>query len=223
MPVLDLIIFDCDGVLVDSERISNRVFVDALGEVGVAASLEDMFEYFVGHSLSQCVDLVHQHYGYKMDNRFLDRYKSRRDAALKSELQAVDGVRQVLEKLRVPFCVASNSEGIKVREMLSITGLRRCFGENIYSAADLGKPKPAPDVYLYAASQYGVDPAHCLVIEDTHIGAGAAVAAGIPVYGYAALTPPARLLKAGALRTFYTMHELPGILHDAFPGSSLPA
>ncbi len=209
----ELIIFDCDGVLVDSERITNQVFVDALNEAGVPVGLTDMFEHFVGYSLQQCLTIVSERYGCRLDDEFIDAYKVRRDAALKQSLKAVTGVVDVLDQIRLPYCVASNSEYSKIREMLTITGLLERFDGRIYSAIDLGKSKPAPDIYLYAASQQGFLPDVCLVIEDTHIGVTAAFSAGMTVYGYAALTPASRLLEVGAHRVFHSMPELAGMIN----------
>jgi HAD superfamily hydrolase (TIGR01509 family) len=210
----DLIIFDCDGVLVDSEVVTNRVFVEVLNERGVPATIDDMFSYFVGHSLQQCLDLVWRIYGYRVDALFLDAYKTRRDQALAKEVKAVNGIAEVLQQISQPFCVASNSERQKVESMLRLTQLDTFFGDRIYSAADLGKPKPAPDVYLHVAHQYGVLPAQCVVIEDTPVGAQAAVSAGMTVLGYAALTPEARLIEAGVSSVFKSMKALPLLLNS---------
>jgi HAD superfamily hydrolase (TIGR01509 family) len=209
----ELIIFDCDGVLVDSERITNEVFVHALNEVGVPVNLADMFEHFVGHSLQQCLTIVRERYGHQLADDFLEGYKVRRDAALKLRLQAVGGIPQMLDEIRQPYCVASNSEYHKIREMLGITELLPYFDGRIYSAVDLERPKPAPDIYLHAARQQGFLPEACLVIEDTHIGVQAAVSAGMTVYGYAARSSPSRLLGAGAHRVFENMQDLAGMIN----------
>lgn len=129
----DLIIFDCDGVLVDSEVVTNRVFVEALNERGVPATIDDMFSYFVGYSLQQCVELVWRIYGYRIDARFLEDYKTSRDRALAREVKAVDGITDVLQQVNQPFCVASNSERQKVEAMLRLTHLDTFFDDRIFT------------------------------------------------------------------------------------------
>lgn len=212
MPVYALVIFDCDGVLVDSERITNQVFVDVLNEEGIPASLEDMARYFVGYSLDQCISVIRKIYGREPRADFLQRYRPRRDSVLRAELQAVAGVREVLQQLALPCCVASNSSAAKVREMLVLTDLVMYFNDRIFSAADLGQPKPAPDVYLHAAASFGCSPSACLVIEDTEVGVRSASAAGMRVYGYTGTMDGSRLLKAGAELVFDNMRQLTALM-----------
>ncbi|ABE49811.1 HAD family hydrolase [Methylobacillus flagellatus] len=213
MPAYELVVFDCDGVLVDSERITNQIFVDVLNEEGIPARIEEMARHFVGHSLEQCMDIIARIYGRRPGADFLARYRPRRDAALRKGLQPVPGIEQVLRQLQLPHCVASNSSAAKVREMLDITGLRPYFHDKIFSASDLGKPKPAPDVYLRAAESQGVKPSDCLVIEDTDVGVTAAVAAGMRVCAYTGTMEASRLLKAGAVQTVDNMLLLPDIIN----------
>ncbi|MCB5187423.1 HAD family hydrolase [Methylobacillus caricis] len=207
MSTYKLVIFDCDGVLVDSERITNRVFVDMLNDAGIPASLQDMQAYFVGNSLQQCKQIVLDVYGKALAPDFIEQYKPRRDQALKLGLQAVAGVKELLENLVLPACVASNSEGQKVNEMLGLCDLLQYFDGRIFSAADLGRPKPAPDVYLSAAKAMQVLPQDCIVIEDTHIGVSAAVAAGMTVIGYDGTMDATRLVDAGASYIISHMSE----------------
>ncbi|WP_047516546.1 HAD family phosphatase [Methylophilus sp. Q8] len=214
MQAVELIIFDCDGVLVDSELIVNRVFLEALNRAGVPITLNHLLERFVGHSLEQCLTMVHDQYGVALGSNFVAEYKVKRDLALAQQVRAVDGVEALINQLTIPFCVASNSEAQKVHTMLTLTGLIGYFAGKILSATDMSKPKPAPDVYLKAAAMFGVSPAHCLVIEDTPTGVKAAVAAGMPVFGYAALTPQRILLQAGAARTFFSMTEIQQTISD---------
>lgn len=208
----ELVIFDCDGVLVDSERITNQVFVDVLNEEGIPASLEDMARYFVGYSLDQSISVIKKVYGREPQADFLQRYRPRRDIVLRAELQPVAGVREVLQQLAWPRCVASNSSAAKVREMLALTDLAMYFDDRIFSAADLGQPKPAPDVYLHAAASFGYPPSSCLVIEDTEVGVRAAAAASMRVYAYTGTMDGSRLLKAGAERVFDNMQQLPALM-----------
>jgi HAD superfamily hydrolase (TIGR01509 family) len=212
MQDIALIIFDCDGVLVDSELIANRIFQAELNNAGVPITLDHLLETYMGHSLKHCLELICQQYGIALGSDFLATYQEKRDAAL-MQVKAVDGVDTLIRHLSLPFCVASNSASSKIHNMLTYAGLIDYFEDNIFSASDVAKPKPAPDVYLKAAASFGVSPAHCLVIEDTPIGVQAAVAAGMQVFGYAAFTPAHVLLKAGASKVFFSMTGLQTAIH----------
>ena len=215
----DLVIFDCDGVLVDSELITNRVFAQMLNEVGIAMPLEDVFEQFVGRSMPQCLAIVTELLGRPVPDAFVRQFQSRVGAALQSELKAVADIETVLATMRVPFCVASSGTHEKMQTTLGITGLLPQFLGRMYSVTEVANSKPFPDVFLYAARRQGVIPSACAVIEDTPTGVAAGVAAGMTVFGYCALTPGQRLIEAGAHHTFERMRDLPGLLL-AGPSSS---
>lgn len=208
----DLVIFDCDGVLVDSELITNRIFVRMLNELGLTLSLSDMFEQFVGRSMPQCLAVVTELLGRPVPDNFVEEFQHRSAAALRSELKAVADIETVLAALRVPFCVASSGTHEKMRTTLGITGLLPQFAGRMYSVTEVARSKPHPDVFLHAASQQGVAPAACAVIEDTPTGVRAGVAAGMTVFGYCALTPGPSLIAAGAHHTFGRMRDLPALL-----------
>jgi len=208
----DLVIFDCDGVLVDSELITNRTFVRMLNELGLPLSLEDMFEQFVGRSMPQCLALVTGLLGRPLPGDFEEEFQRRSAAALKAELKAVAGIETVLAALNVPFCVASSGTHEKMQTTLAVTGLLPQFAGKMYSVTEVARSKPHPDVFLHAASRQGVAPAACAVIEDTPTGVRAGVAAGMTVFGYCALTPRSSLLTAGAHHTFERMRDLPELL-----------
>lgn len=212
MPHYKLIIFDCDGVLVDSERITNQVFVEMLNELGLPLTLDDMFEQFVGNSMSQCLDKISGLLGKQPPDDFLPTYRARTKAALESNLSAVPGVEDALDSITLPHCVASSGDHEKMRSTLGITGLWPRFEGRIFSVTEVDNPKPAPDVFLYAARKFGVDPSDCVVIEDTPTGVAAAVAAGMTVLGYTALTPAHRLQAAGAHHVFDRMSDLPSLV-----------
>ncbi|AUH53333.1 HAD family hydrolase [Chromobacterium sp. ATCC 53434] len=215
MSRFELVVFDCDGVLVDSERITNAVFARMLNELGLPVTLDDMFERFVGLSMAQCLRQIAEMLGEAPPAAFEADYRRRCHMALESELKAVPGVPAMLDALPLPYCVASNGGHDKMCATLGLTGLLPCCGGRLFSAADVAAPKPAPDVFLHAARSLGADPARCLVIEDTPTGVRAGVAAGMTVWGYAALTPAARLLEAGAERVFDDMADLPARLRGA--------
>jgi HAD superfamily hydrolase (TIGR01509 family) len=221
MARIQLVIFDCDGVLVDSEPITNRVFAQLLNEIGVAVTPEQMYERFVGQSMATCCALIGGMLGRPVPDSFVDEYHARTAAALQVQLKSVAGIETALDAidaLGVPFCVASNGTPDKMRITLGITGLQGRFEGRMFSVADVAHGKPAPDLFLLAARRYGIAPSACCVIEDTVTGVTAGVAAGMIVYGYCALMPERRLLAAGAHRTFSDMHALPDRLF-ALPGA----
>ena len=207
-----LVIFDCDGVLVDSELITNRVFAQMLNELGIAVTLEDMFERFVGRSMPQCLELITMLLGRPVPEHFVEEYQTRSATALRSELQAVPDIETVLAAIRIPYCVASSGTHEKMQTTLGITGLLPQFRGKMYSVTEVAQSKPFPDVFLHAARQQGVVPAECAVIEDTPTGVRAGVAAGMTVFGYSAVTPKLRLIEAGAHHTFERMRDLPGLM-----------
>lgn len=217
MTKFELVIFDCDGVLVDSERISNQVFADMLNELGIPATLDYMFEHFVGHSMNYCMELVARLLGHRPPADFVDRYRERVNTAFASKLEAVHGIEAALEQIDLPTCVASSGDHDKMRTTLGITGLLSRFERRIFSVTEVARSKPWPDIFLHAANMNGVQPSRCVVVEDSPTGVKAAVAAGMTVLGYAALTPASRLLDAGAHRVFTSMAELPVLIDAGIP------
>lgn len=216
--MMDLVIFDCDGVLVDSELITNRVFARMINELGVHVTLEDMFERFVGRSMAYCCDLIASMLKRPIPDDFVEQYHIRTSAALRAELEPVPGIESVLHELNergVPFCVASSGSHEKMRTTLGITGLLSQFENKLFSVTEVANPKPAPDVFLFAAKEAGASPSRCYVVEDTPTGVSAGVAAGMTVFGYCALTPAHRLIDAGAHYTINEMSKLPRIWFDA--------
>jgi HAD superfamily hydrolase (TIGR01509 family) len=219
MSRFELVIFDCDGVLVDSELISNRVFAAVLGELGLPLTLEFMFEHFVGRSMQHCWEEVGGMLGKEVPAHVRHELQLRTSAALEAEVQAVHGVEAVLDSLEVPYCVASSGSHAKMATTLGATGLLPRFRGRIYSAADVARGKPAPDIFLHAADRCGVQPRDCAVIEDSPAGVAAGVAAGMTVYGYCAYTLERRLLEAGAHYTFNSMAKLPALLFRPYTES----
>jgi HAD superfamily hydrolase (TIGR01509 family) len=210
-----LVIFDCDGVLVDSELITNRVYAKMLNELGVPVTLDDMFEQFVGRSMAYCWELVSNMLGRPVPEHLVEEYRARTTAALELELKAVQGIEEslnTLEAIGMPYCVASSGTHEKMRTTLGLTGLLPRFEGRMFSVTEVAKAKPAPDVFLHAAATCKVAPSHCCVIEDSPTGVAAGVAAGMTVYGYCALMPERRLAAAGAHHTFSVMRELPDLL-----------
>ncbi len=215
----NLVIFDCDGVLVDSEPISNRVFRDMLDEIGVPLTLDYMYEHFVGLSMSMCMDHVAQLRGQPVPDDFLVRVQQRTEEELRANVQPMPGIHEVLDALRLPYCVASSGAHSKIRTSLGATGLLDRFEGRVFSAQDVARSKPAPDLFLHAAATLGYPPEGCLVIEDTPTGVRAGVAAGMRVFGFNAITPRKRLVDAGAHATFEAMGELPALIEHWSKGA----
>ncbi|MFF4111857.1 HAD family hydrolase [Streptomyces sp. NPDC001714] len=210
----DLVIFDNDGVLVDSEPISNRLLAAYLTELGHPTSYEDSIRDYMGSAMHRVHDLVQERTGQRLPDDFDDVFHARVFAAFEEELKPVAGVAQVLEQLAadgVPYCVASSGSHERIRVGHRTTGLDRWFDESrIFSSQDVGRGKPAPDLFLYAAERMGVAPGRCAVVEDSPLGVRAAVAAGMDVYGFTAMTSAERL--QGATQLFTDMGQLADLL-----------
>ncbi|MCX4989340.1 MULTISPECIES: HAD family phosphatase [unclassified Streptomyces] len=210
----DLIIFDNDGVLVDSEPISNTLLAAYLTELGHPTSYEDSLRDYMGSAMHRIHDMVLERTGQRLPDDFDDVFHARVFAAFERELKPVPGAGQVLEKLAadgVPYCVASSGSHERIRVGHRTTGLDRWFDdERIFSSQDVGRGKPAPDLFLHAAERVGVRPEKCAVVEDSPLGVRAANAAGMDVYGFTAMTPADRLV--GATQLFSDMGELADLL-----------
>ncbi|MBY8878220.1 HAD family hydrolase [Actinacidiphila acidipaludis] len=210
----DLVIFDNDGVLVDSEPLSNTILAGYLSELGHPTSYEDSLRDYMGAALHRVHDVVRERTGQALPADFDATYQARVFAAFERELRPVEGIGVVLEKLAadgVPYCLASSGTHERIRVALRTTGLFARFGEGrIFSSQDVGRGKPAPDLFLHAAATLGVAPERCVVVEDSPLGVQAARAAGMDVLGFTAMTPAERLTGASAL--FGSMTELPDLL-----------
>ncbi|MDI9831971.1 MULTISPECIES: HAD family hydrolase [unclassified Streptomyces] len=210
----DLVIFDNDGVLVDSEPISNRLLAAYLTELGHPTSYEDSIRDYMGSAMHRVHDLVLERTGERLPADFDDVFHARVFAAFERELKPVAGAVDVLEALAtrgVPYCVASSGSHERIRVGHRTTGLDRFFDDDrIFSSQDVGRGKPAPDLFLHAARRMGVEPGRCVVVEDSPLGVKAAVAAGMDVLGFTAMTPAERL--SGANELFADMSELAGLL-----------
>ncbi|MEU3962677.1 HAD family hydrolase [Streptomyces buecherae] len=210
----DLVIFDNDGVLVDSEPISNRLLAAYLTELGHPTTYDEAIRDYMGSAMHRIHDLVLERYGRQLPSEFDATFHERVFAAFGAELEAVVGAAEVVEELSadgVPYCLASSGSHERIRVALKKTELYELFGEErIFSSQDVGRGKPAPDLFLHAASVMGVAPERCAVVEDSPLGVQAARAAGMDVYGFTAMTPAAKL--ADATERFASMRELPHLL-----------
>ena len=209
-----LVIFDCDGVLVDSEAIANRIMAESISATGVPISYEECRARFVGGTLQRVMDTVKEWLGGPLPEGWLQDFEARRNDAFRRELKAVAGAAQAVAALKaggIPFCVASSGSPEKMNLTLGLTGLIGLFDDCLFSARMVAAGKPAPDLFLYAAEQMGQLPANCVVVEDSLLGVTAGVAAGMRVLAYAA-DGDADALKAAGGRPFNDMAELPGLL-----------
>jgi HAD superfamily hydrolase (TIGR01509 family) len=214
--VVDLVIFDCDGVLVDSEHLAVRVEARLLAELGWPLTEADVLERFVGRSDAHMLAAIEEALGRPVPE-WTDRYTTALHEAFHAELRPVPGIEQALAALRLPTCVASSGTHDKMRLTLGLTGLLPHFEGRIHSATEVANGKPAPDLFLHAARCHGADPGRCVVVEDSRAGVEAARAAGMRVLAYAGgLTPAAWLAGAGTV-VFDDMTELPSLIGSAEP------
>ncbi len=208
----DLVIFDCDGVVVDSERILHEVFGEFIRSLGADLPEHEMRERFLGRTLADVVAITERLTGRAIPAAALDRYKEERDRVLREHVQPIPGIRELLESLDIPYCIASSGDHAKMRATLGATGLMPLFAGKLFSATEVARGKPAPDVFLYAAAQMGALPNRTAVIEDSVNGILAAVAAGMTAFGFADSFPAEELSAAGAHAVFSRMRDLPALL-----------
>lgn len=217
-PRFDAILFDCDGVLVDSEPLVNKLIWQMLNELGIEISQEDSIKRFLGKAIREELDAIAEMRGAPLPANWLSTFHARRNALLEAEVEAVPHIAHaidVLSKLGLPMAVASGADRVKVELQLNRTGLIEHFQPThvrIFSATEVARSKPAPDVYLLAARTMGVDPARCAVVEDSPTGATAGVAAGMTVFGYTARTDADALRAVGVRVTFDDMRDLPELV-----------
>jgi len=211
---IQLLIFDCDGVLVDSETIAHEVLVFVLADLGVSISLAHVWGAFFGKTVPQCIEIIESLSGQPVTAEFVALWRERLYSAFRERpVQAVPGVREVLDKLSMPVCVVSNGPVAKMETTLGVTDLLRYFNGKLFSP-DLGLPgKPAPDLFLAAAERAGADPRNCVVIEDSAAGVKGARAAGMRVFGFTGLphVDGSKLREAG-VELFDDMQHLPELL-----------
>lgn len=204
---IDLVIFDCDGVLIDSEVISARILIAQLGRVGVHVDFPYVQKHFLGRSWTKVAAEIRISYGLNLDTDFEEQYRSDLLKAFETELQSMCGVETILDRLDVACCVATSSSPKRVRRSLDLSGLSRFFGDRLFTASQVKNGKPAPDLFLFVAKAMGVAPQRCLVIEDSMPGVVAAQEAGMPVWRFIGGShldnlPVADLDQGGTLTVF---------------------
>ncbi|MCY4385960.1 MAG: HAD-IA family hydrolase [Desulfurellaceae bacterium] len=212
----EAVIFDCDGVLVDSETLENQVFVECAADLGLNLTVAEAVAMYKGRKLAECIADVEERLGRGVPDSFVPDFRARSAKVFQNRLQPVLGVEaviQAVQALSVPFCVASSGPREKIEANLSTTGLLSYFEESIVSAYEVGSWKPDPGLFLHAARMLGVAPKTCAVIEDSQPGVQAGVAAGMTVFGYARDTEAEALAAAGA-QVFQDMAQLPVLLQE---------
>jgi len=211
-----LVIFDCDGVLVDSEPVANRLLVRVLAEEGFDISYEECRRLFVGKTMNAVMAYVEEALGRPLGDHWPDYIRDETLKAFAAGVDAVPGVREVLLALRlraVPFCVASSGKFEKMRFTLGSSGLLPLVENVLFSAEQVAHGKPWPDLFLFAAKEMGFAPQACVVIEDSVPGVQAAIAAGIPALGFAGDPhTDAAALKSEGAHVFHDMSALPGLI-----------
>nr|WP_255479728.1 HAD family phosphatase [Quadrisphaera sp. RL12-1S] len=219
----DAVLFDCDGVLVDSEPITNAVLRTMLAELGWSLSEQEGMRRFVGVAVADQADLIEERTGVRITQAWLEEFRRRRSEQLAVRVQAVEGAAAAVAAVAAAYgqrlACASGADRAKVQMQLDVTGLAPHFADRVFSGLELPRSKPAPDVYLQAAAALGADPRRCAVVEDSPAGVRAGVAAGALVLGYCSGGPasstPEALVAVGAATTFRSMHELPALLGAA--------
>lgn len=206
------IIFDCDGVLVDSEPLSNQVMVDLANALGANIDLDYAYQHFKGNSFNECANKISKLITQKLPIDFEEQYRKESFQRFKNEIKPIDGVKDVIQDLKIPFCVASSGPVNKIKLNLELTGLSSFFQDKtIFSCYTIKKWKPDPAVFLWASETMGFRNNECLVIEDSPIGIEAAISGGFDVFGFTAHDYRGELHKK-ATKTFRSMKSLKELL-----------
>jgi HAD superfamily hydrolase (TIGR01509 family) len=214
---IELLIFDCDGVLIDSELIGCRIEAEELTRAGLRITLEEILERFTGVTSKETFGTLEREQGQRLPADFAQRVGAAIRVAFERELAAIAGIHAALERIELPVCVASSSSPARLEHSLKVVRLFERFTPHIFSAQAVGRGKPAPDLFLHAAARMATPPARCLVIEDSIPGVQAGIAAGMRVLGFTGGSHCApghaeRLRDAGAEQTFADMTLLPNLL-----------
>ena len=210
---IELVIFDCDGVLVDTERLAVRVDVQVLAQLGWVMTEAEVVERFVGLSDATIREAIEAHTGRSLADNWEQEFRHLYRSSFAESLTAVDGVVEALDGITLRTCVASSGSHEKMRFTLGLTGLLERFDGRMFSVSEVDRGKPAPDIFLHAAARMGVAPAACAVVEDSRFGVEAARAAGMRAFGYAGGLTPAHLLAGSGTIVFTDMRELPRLLN----------
>jgi HAD superfamily hydrolase (TIGR01509 family) len=215
---ISLVIFDCDGVLVDTERIAVRIDVMVLAQLGWPMTEAEVVQRFMGRSDEEMTADIEAHLGRRLPASWEEPFRHLYRQAFEAELEPVAGVVEALDAIATPTCVASSGTHEKIRFTLGLTGLYERFAGRIFSVSEVARGKPAPDLFLHAAGRMGVPPGQCAVVEDSRYGVDAARAAGMRAFGYAGGLAPKGSLAGPHTVVFEDMRELPRLLARASEG-----
>jgi HAD superfamily hydrolase (TIGR01509 family) len=209
----DLVIFDCDGVLIDSEILANRAEVELLKSFGIEFELNDYMARFVGKSTKDVLKSIESSYNICLPADFRRLAGEKIYEVFKKELKPIPGIFELLDSIDLPKCIGSSSSLHRLEKTLTMTGLFERFAPHIFSADLVSRGKPAPDLFLFAAEKMKVDPTRCIVIEDSPHGVRAGVDAGMTVLGFIGgshiqVEHDLKLIEEGAIKVFSTMNEI---------------
>lgn len=210
--MLKLIIFDCDGVLVDTEKITGSYFCRYLERCGLTINREDTISKYQGRDLKSVVTDIEAQTGVKVPDDFVDQFREETMADYKTNLLPISGIKNALDQIPISKCVASNGPAKKMELTLGVTGLSEYFTNAIFSAYDINKWKPDPGLFLHAATKMKASPNECLVVEDSIHGAKAGISAGMKVLGFAT-EKNANDFKVSGVDVFFNMDQLPELIN----------
>ena len=219
-PVSAMIIFDFDGVIADSEYLANELLAEIVSELGVPTTLEDCYQLYMGKRFEEIIGAIEASIGRPVPENFPGEYQKRTLDRFRDELVVVDGVREYIKVFQqLPQCIASSSSPDRLALCLEVLGLQENFGGNVFSASNVARGKPHPDIFLHAANQMKIAPSKCIVIEDSTTGVKAGVAAGMTVIGLTAASHiqpehSQKLLSAGAQHIATSFREVEEFTHQ---------
>ena len=223
MTAPQLFIFDCDGVLIDSEVISARQLIEELKGYGVEMDMAFVSRHFLGRSYPVVLKEVREGWGVQLPDRFETDYRARLLSAFERDLKVMPGVIETIRALAIPYCLATSSSPERMRKSLEITGLSALFDGLTFTASEVARGKPAPDLFLHAAARMGADPAACIVLEDSLNGVRAGLAAGMRVWRFTGgshlkgldLTPPEGAIPEASYDSFPALRTAhPGLFAE---------
>lgn len=208
---MKLVIFDCDGTLVDSELLCNLAMEQQLRILGIESNANELLEKYRGVKFTQVLSSIEETYNIRLPSTFESSYRENVASLFETQLKAIDGIKEVLAEVKLPICVASSAPRKKVKHALKVTGLHQFFGDHIFSCYDIQKWKPDPDIFIHAANEMEVNVDDCLVVEDSPVGVNAALKAKIKCIQYSAHSQP--VLDSNVLQIKH-MSELSQILNQ---------
>lgn len=214
----DAVVFDCDGVLVDSEVLAMKVGQRVLADLGWQVELFELIEMFMGCSHEYYVEQIEKNLGRVLDDDWSIPYRPWYEKAFAEDLREIEGISDAVDRITLPKAVASNSGHDRIKLSLASVGLLERFEGRICSAEDVPKGKPAPDVYIRAAKVLGVSPERCIAVEDSKFGVQAARSAGMSVLAYESDLTPAGWFDRADITVFRSMADLPGLVHELSNG-----